>query len=123
MVTYIFIVVAVFHFGREYVRFLRSEPAEDLRPALEVVKPETADTLWVHPCSVVQVNALPQRLPVSRVLLGTEVQSPPSGRCWVLWTHLGNEDCMRELERVRSLAVSWRVVQQGNEEGVAIAEF
>ena len=120
---YIFVAVAMFHFGREYVRFLRSEPAENLRPALSVLQREGADTVWVHPCSVVQVEALPHGLPVSKVLPGTEIDSPPSGRCWVLWTHLGNEDCRRELDRVRSLAASWQVVQQGPEQGLALAEF
>jgi hypothetical protein len=119
----VFVGVALFHFGREYVRFLRAEPAENLQPALSLLQREGADTLWVHPCSVVQVNALPHGVPVSEVLLGTEIVSPPSGECWVLWTHLGNDDCRRELERVRSLAVTWQVVQQGPGRGLAIAEF
>jgi hypothetical protein len=120
----VFVAVVGLHSVFEYVRFIRSEPAENLRPTLAAMKPEVADAVWVHPCSVAQVRSLPDPLPVSRTIFGSERVWPGAGeKLWVLWSHLGNEACVSELERVRSQARSWQVVHEGPGRGLALAEF
>jgi hypothetical protein len=114
----------LFHSGREYVRFVRAEPSENLRPVISLIKPELADTAWVHHCSVAQVRSLPEGLPVEKVVLGIEKQYPQRGeKLWIIWSHLGEEACVRELEQVRSRARSWQVIHEGPGRGLALAEF
>jgi hypothetical protein len=75
-------------------------------------------------CSVAQVRSLPDPLPVSRVVLATRQTRPQQGeKTWVLWTHLGNDDCVRQLELIRSTARSWQLVNEGPGRGLALAEF
>jgi hypothetical protein len=134
----IFTFVALFHSARAYARYLRSEPSENLRPALSLIKPEVANTVWVHPCSVAQVRALPGPLPVDHVLFGkgaagakterglagAEIGAPqPGQKAWVLWTHMSGESCAKPLEQLRALARSWQPVYEGSDCGLALAEF
>jgi hypothetical protein len=116
--------VVLFHSLREQARFLRAEPAENLRPVISMIKPELANTAWVHHCSVAQVRSLPEALPVAQVLLANENQYPqPGQKSWIIWSHLGEEACVKELERVRSRARSWRLIHEGPGRGLALAEF
>jgi hypothetical protein len=118
------IAVVWFHSVGAYARLVLTEPAENLRPVLSLIKAEEADAVLVHPCSVAQVRSLPDPLPVSRVVLATErTRLQPGERMWVLWTHLGNEDCVRELEQLRARSRSWHVVREGPGCGLALAEF
>ena len=60
----------------------------------------------------------------NRVVLATgRTRLTPGGKAWVLWTHLGNENCVKELERIRWRARSWQVVHEGPGRGLALAEF
>jgi hypothetical protein len=116
--------VIAFHSAREYLRFVRSEPAENLQPALAAIKPEVANMVWVHPCSVAQVRSLPEPISVREVVFGSEQEQPPAGeKIWVLWSHLGNETCVSQLEHIRLKARSWQVVHEGPGRGLALAEF
>ena len=134
----LFICVALGYSGRAYLRFLRSESAENLAPMLSLIKPEVANTVWVHPCSVAQVKALPGPLPVEHVLFGkeaedaklehsrtgSEITSPqPGEKAWIVWTHMSGEFCRKPLEQVRKLARSWQVIHEGPDRGLALAEF
>jgi hypothetical protein len=113
-----------FHSLRAYGRLVTTEPAENLRPVLSLINREQADAVLVLACSVAQVRSLPDPLPVSRVVLATRQTRPQDGeQTWVLWTHLGNDDCVRQLERIRSSARSWQVVNEGPGRGLALAEF
>jgi hypothetical protein len=120
---YIFVAVVAFHSVREYARFIRSEPAENLRPVRMMIDPSIANTAWVHPCSVAQVRSLPERLPVERVLMGSEERPPRGEKTWVIWSHLGNEYCRKELDRLREQARSWQLIEDGADRGLALAEF
>jgi len=122
IILYIFIGVVLLHSGRDYLRLARSEPAENLRPLFSAINNETANTIWVHPCSEAQVRTLPDPLP-GRVVFGTDEPHPPPGKTWILWSHLGNEDCVRILERIRAQARSWQLVSEGPGRGLALAEF
>jgi hypothetical protein len=116
--------VVLFHSAREYVEFIRAEPAENLRPILSLIRPEAAGAIWVHPCSVAQVRALPDGLPIEQVVFGDERPLPPRDqKTWILWSHLGNETCVIQLERVRNHARSWQVIHEGPGRGLALAEF
>lgn len=116
--------VVGFHSVRAYGRLVRSEPTENLRPVLPLINAEEADAVLVLACSVAQVRSLPEPLPVSRVVLATQRTYPPAGeKIWVLWTHLGNDDCVSELDRTRGRARSWQVVNEGPGRGLALAEF
>lgn len=113
-----------FHSVRAYARLVSTEPAENLRPVLSLIKAEEADVVLVHPCSVAQVRSLPYPLPVNRVVLATGRTRPtPGEKTWVLWTHLGNEACVKQLEQIRNLALRWQVVHEGPGRGLALAEF
>jgi hypothetical protein len=123
---FLWLVVGVvwFHSVGAYARLLMTEPAEDLRPVLSLIKAEEADAVLVHPCSVAQVHSLPDPLPVTRVVLATErTRLQPGERTWVLWTHLGNEDCVKEFDQLRARSRSWQVVHEGTGCGLALAEF
>lgn len=116
--------VVAFHSVRAYGRLIATEPAENLRPVVSLIKAEEADSVFVLPCSVAQVRSLPDPLPVSRIVLATEGTQVQQGeKTWVLWTHLGNEGCVRELERIRARALNWQVVDEGPGRGLALAEF
>jgi hypothetical protein len=123
-VFYILIGVVIFHSIRELVRFARAEPEENLRPAIAQINPQSADTVWVHLCSVAQVRSLPEPLPVSEVLFGGENRMPPGGkRIWVLWSHMGDVFCHRGLEQLKEHAEFWQTVHTGPGRGLALAEF
>ena len=118
------VVVVAFHSIRGYARLVATQPAENLRPVLSLIRAEEADVVFVHSCSAAQVRSLSDPLPVSRVVFATARTLPqPNEKTWVLWTHLGNEDCVKELEQLRGRARSWRVVHEGPGRGLALAEF
>ena len=113
--------VVLFHSGRAYFRVAVSEPAENLFPLLPAINTEITNTTWVHPCSASQVKSLPDPLP-GEVVFGSD-KLQPAGKTWVLWSHLGNEHCVKSLEEVRLKARSWQVVSEGPGRGLALAEF
>jgi hypothetical protein len=116
--------VVLAHSARGYLRFLTSEPAENLRAMLPMIRREITDSAWVHPCSAAQVRALPEGLPVGQVTVGASGRFPAEGeKVWIIWTHLGNEGCVKEFEALRARARSWQVISQGAERGLALAEF
>lgn len=116
--------IAVVYGGRNYWRFVHAEPAENLRPVLSLIARDTANTVWVHPCSVAQVRGLPEPLPVEQVVFGSETETPqPGARVWILWSHLGQDKCVRQLDSVRSQAKTWEIVHTGPDVGLALAEF
>jgi hypothetical protein len=123
IILYIFAGVVMFHSARDYVRFVRSEPAENLRPVVAMIDASVTNTVWVHSCSTAQVRSLPVALPVARVLLGAEERPGPGEKAWVLWTHLGAEHCWKELDQMRGRARSWQIVDEGADRGLALAEF
>lgn len=121
---YIFIAIVIFHSGRQYIRFVASGPAENLRPALVHMKADLANKVWVHTCSIAQARSLPEPFPVQEVLLGADVKSFKRGeRVWILWSHMAGEPCINSLAEARSRAASWQVVYQGHDAGLALAEF
>lgn len=116
-------VVTVYSVHR-YVDFIRSGPVENIRPMLSLIKPDLANAVWVHPCSVAQVESLPEALPVERVVLQTRRQLPPPGeKAWILWTNLSDDYCREWLDEARSRALSWELVHQGPGRGLALAQF
>ncbi len=116
--------VVGFYSVRAYGRLVTTEPAENLRPVLSLINPQEADAVLVLACSVAQVRSLPDPLPVSRIVLATRQTQPQQGeKTWVLWTHLGNDDCVKQLEQIRSRSRSWQVVDEGPGRGLALAEF
>jgi len=123
VVFYSFIAVVTFHSGRDYIRFIRSEPSENIRSMLPMVAAVNATTLWVHSCSIVQVQTLPDPLPVSEVVLGTDRKPEPGEKVLILWTHLGSRRCREELELVRRNARKWQIIHEGPGRGLALAEF
>jgi hypothetical protein len=107
-----------------YITFVREGSPENIRPMVSLIKPEIAETLWVHPCSVVQVQTWPEPLPVENVLFGKKQELPqPGQRIWVLWTHLGDDYCRESLEKLRSQALSWQVIDEGPGRGLVLAEY
>ncbi|HKS40656.1 MAG TPA: hypothetical protein VJX74_08555 [Blastocatellia bacterium] len=134
----LFILVVFIYSGRAYINYVRSESAENLMPMLSLIKPDIANTVWVHPCSVAQVRALPEPLPVEQVLFGreakgaklerrstgTEIAAPqPGQKAWIIWTHLSGEFCRKPLEQIRNQARSWQIIHEGPDRGLALAEF
>jgi hypothetical protein len=79
---YLIVAVLIFHSAREYVRFVRSEPAENLRPIRAMIDPAITNTAWVHSCSIAQVRSLPDPLPVERVLLGINERTQQGEKIW-----------------------------------------
>jgi hypothetical protein len=121
---YVCIAIVMIYSGHRYIEFIRDEPPENLRPMLLLIKPEVANTVWVHPCSVAQVESLPEHLAVDEVLLRTRNRLPPKGRkVWILWTHLSEGYCREQLDGVRSEALKWQVIHEGRNGGLALAEF
>lgn len=118
---WLFAGIVLFHSGRTYYRVAVSEPAENLFPLLPAINTEITNTIWVHPCSASQVKSLPDPLPGDVVFGSDKLQ--PSGKTWVLWSHLGNENCVKSLEGIRLKARSWQVVSEGPGRGLALAEF
>jgi len=157
-----------------YVKFNRTAQAEDLRPVISLIDPKVANTVWVHPCSVAQVRALPGALSPERILLGQDVDTPPDDprrykkasealeqwrqalhpcsviqfsvsakslpierviseesrgelqerkRAWIIWTHMGTEVCRESLNEIRRQALSWDVIYEAADGGLALAEF
>lgn len=104
-----------------FIKFIASEPPENLRPMLSTIRQTPVDTLWVHPCSVAQVQTLPEGMPVRNVLLGTE-EIPRHRRVLILWTHLGG-GCDRQLDALRMQSVFWKDLHTGRNRGLAIAQF
>lgn len=121
IVLYVFAVVVLFHSARAYYRVASSEQAENLNPLLPAIDSQVASRVWVHPCSAAQVKSLPGPLP-GEVVFGSDAVQP-AGRTWVLWSHLGNEQCVKSLEVVRWRARSWQTVSEGPGRGLALAEF
>ena len=124
LVLYLSIAIVAFYSVHRYVRFIQEEPAENLRPMLPLIKPEVANTVWVHRCSEAQVESLPEALPVGKVLLNTRGNLPEPGQTiWVLWTNMSDTYCQEQLNEVRSHAVSWQIVHEGPGRGLALARF
>ena len=116
--------IVIVYSAHRYVDFIRTEPTENIRPMLSLIKPELANTIFVHPCSVAQVESLPDRLPVERVELDTKRQAPkPGEKAWILWTDMSDVYCVRWLEVTRASASSWQVIHEGPGRGLALAEF
>ena len=116
-------VVTVYSVHR-YIDFIRTEPIENINPMLPLIKPELADEVLVHPCSVAQVESLPAPLPVERVVFERKNQLPQSGdRAWILWTNLSDDYCRDWLSEVRSRARTWQLIHEGPGRGLALAEF
>jgi hypothetical protein len=116
-------IVAVYS-GHRYVDFIRSEPTENICPMLSLIKPEIAQTVWVHPCSVAQVESLPEPLPATHVLLETKRKMlQPEGRVWILWTNISDDYGHQRLEEMRLRALSWQIIHEGPGRGLALAEF
>ena len=117
------IVVGV-HSVRGYVNYIKNGPEENLRLAIKLIDSRISDRLWVHPCSIAQVKALPDEIPIKQIIYGTDKQlREGSGPVWILWTHLGTEECREELDHVKMRARSWVVVMEGTGCGLALAEF
>jgi hypothetical protein len=56
-------------------------------------------------------------------LLGINERPQQGEKIWVIWTHLGNEQCREELDRMRKLARTWQTIHEGADRGLALAEF
>ncbi len=123
VILWLGVAIIGFHSGREYWRFVRAEPAENLLPVLAMIKPELAGKAVVQSCSVAQVKALPEPLPVPEVLFDVNVELLRGERVWVVWSHLGADYCVTDLEHIRAQAKSWQVFAEGNGRGLALAEF
>jgi hypothetical protein len=70
---YAFATVVILYSAHAYMKFNQVGAAEDLRPALSLIDPKVANAIWVHPCSIAQVRALPKSLSLERILLGQDV--------------------------------------------------
>jgi len=118
------IMVLTIYSAHRFVRFVQSEPPENIRPLLASIKPDVASTVWVHPCSVAQVESLPEALPVQTVLLNTKKEYPPVGKkCWILWTHMGDAYCVERLAEIRAAAKTWQVITEGTGRALVLADF
>jgi hypothetical protein len=116
--------IAIVYGVRTCWRFVQAEPAENLRPVVALLSRESANSVWVHPCSIAQVKALPDPLPVDDVVFGAETKPPRSGESsWIIWSHMGQGSCVRQLDRIQSNAKSWKVIYSGPDSGLALAEF
>lgn len=126
VLLFVLAIVLTHHSVEEYEGLVKSEPSENLRPALAAMRPELADMVFVNLCSIAQVRSLPEPLPVSDVVFGFKlkrVQRSADRKAWVLWSHLGAEDCLQELDLVRGQARSWKIVYESAGAGLALAEF
>jgi hypothetical protein len=107
-----------------FVSRVEAGPAENISEMVAQIKPEVADSAWVHPCSCAQVGALPVQLPVRTIVLGTNQELPdPGTKTWIIWTHMGERTCRGRLARLRCLAKEWQVIEEGNERGLVLAQF
>lgn len=121
---YVFICVTMLYSFREYIRLIKTEPAENLFPLISMIRPEISGKLWVHRCAAAQVTTMPGSLPVQTVLLGSnKAIPPPAEKVWVIWTHMGDLSCRSELDRVRHQARSWQTVYEDSDRGLALAEY
>ena len=124
MFLYAGIAIVIVYSGHRYLDFVRSEPPENIRPMLSLIRPEVANSVYVHPCSVAQVESLPEPLPVEHIELAGKRQLPESGeKTWILWTNITDEYCHEWLNEARSRALSWKVVYEGPARGLVLAEF
>lgn len=172
--VYAFATVVILYSAHTYMKFNQTGSAEDLRPALSLIDPKVANVVWVHPCSIAQVRALPKSLSLERILLGQDVDIQQTERnryknaaealeqwrrtlhpcsmtqldessdplpvervlsredtgilrerrkAWVVWSHLGNRSCRQSLDQIRQQALSWDVIYEGPDGGLALAEF
>jgi len=118
------IAIVMFYSSHRYLKFLQEESPENLRPLLPLINAEEANIVWVHPCSIAQVESLPEPLPVQKVMLKTKKELPEANqKVWILWTNLSNEDCIRRLAEVQSYAKRWQIVHQSQGRGLVLAEF
>ncbi len=115
--------IVFLHSGREYIRVLNSEPAENLNSVIPLIDPQIANKVVVSTCSVAQVRSLPEILPAQEVIFGFKAKQLKGERVWVLWSHLGADYCQEELEQFRSKALIWQVVKEKTDVGLVIAEF
>lgn len=123
-VLYAVIAIVAVYSGHRYLDFISREPEENIRPMVSLIKPELANTLYVHPCSVAQVESLPERLPVERIELAGKRQLPAQGeKTWILWTNISDDYCHEWLNDARSRAKSWQIIHEGPGRGLALAEY
>ena len=121
---YAAIAIVIVYSGHRYIDFIRSEPPENIRPMLPLIKAEAADTLYVHPCSVAQVESLPEPLPIGHIELAGKRQLPTHGeKTWILWTNISDNYCHEWLNEARSRAHSWQIIHEGPGRGLALAEY
>jgi len=107
-----------------YVDFVRTEPPENIRPMLQLLDRDEANVVYVHPCSVAQVESLPDPLPVERVEFAAKRQLPqPGEKAWILWTNISDDYCHEWLDKAKARAFSWQVVHEGPGRGLAIAQY
>lgn len=124
MFLYAGIAIVIVYSGHRYIDFIRSEPPENIRPMLSLIRPDVANTVYVHPCSVAQVESLPEPLPVEHIELAGKRQLPVDGeKTWVLWTNISDDYCHEWLNEARSRALSWQIIHVGPGRGLALAEY
>ena len=116
--------IVIVYSTHRYLDFVRTEPIENIRPMLSLINRELANTILVHPCSVAQVESLPEPLPVEHVVLDTKRQAPrPGQKAWVLWTNMSDDHCRQWTDVARARALSWQVIHEGPGRGLALAQF
>lgn len=124
ILLYSFIAILLYHNGRDYKARAFTEPKENLMPLVAMIKPEIADSVWVHSCSRAQVQSLPGGLPATEVITGTRGKLPERGKkVWIVWTFLGSEACQTELEELQKQSLSWQVISEGTGRGLVLAQF
>jgi hypothetical protein len=122
------LIIVLAHSAKDFFSTVAAGPAEDLRPAIKLIDPGRSTRLLVPSCSEAQIRSLPDPIPVEVVMLGRNRSrldaTVGSGEtCWVVWTHLGAEHCLAELDELRRRARSWQVFDEGRGRGLALAEF
>jgi hypothetical protein len=123
VVLWVMVAIISFHTVREYVRFVKAEPSENLLPIVALIKPEISNKAIVQSCSVAQVEALPEPLPVQELLVDFKIAELRGEKVWVVWSHLGTDYCVKELAEIRAQAKTWQILADGNGRGLALAEF
>ncbi|MBI3654777.1 MAG: hypothetical protein HY231_27405 [Acidobacteria bacterium] len=124
LLLYLCVGIITLFSAHRYISFVRDESPENLRPLVSLIKPDLSETLWVHSCSVIQVQTWPDPLPVQNVWFSKKKEVPePGQKVWLIWTHLGDDYCRESLEKLRSRALSWQVIDEGRGRGLALAQF